>query len=653
MPRLPPFVLTARSSLTAVLVVLLSSLVVVGQVIGAGRSSGPEAALAAPVAVAFTAMGTLILAGIRGAVVGRLMLATGLVAVGGLVAASWSVWLPMHWVTQWAAWPPFALIFLTLLVFPDGRLPSPRWRPLAVWIVVTAAVATVAVAVAALDHPRTLLTEIDTPLTDRAQMLLRIGRVALLASAAGLAGVLWSLWHRWRRADGDVRLQLMCLLPAGGLFVVGLTLSIEGVTGGWALGAVAVPIAMTVAVLRYHLYDLDQIINRVVVWLVMTALIVVAFVGIVTAVRSVLFRGDTTRASLVATGLIAVTFEPLRRRVQIAVDRLLYGDRDDPYKVVAELGEVVGRTVEPDAVLPQLTEAVARLLRVPYVAIELDEDGHHIVAEYGPVPPVVQPFELVTHGETIGQLLVATRTRGSRFTRRETRLLRDIAMHAAVAAEGTKLVRDLRRSRERLVFAREEERRRLRRELHDGVGPSLSGMSMQLRAARRALPDDSPAGTLLTVLADDLRDCTIEVRQLVDQLRPAALDNGLGSGLRAECRRFDGLDLSVELCVTGELDGLPAAVEVAVYRIVAEALANVVRHAHARRCTVTVERSSALAVDVTDDGTGVDGASPRGVGLGSMRERATELGGTFVVRSASPSGTVVSVRIPLRAAAPA
>ncbi len=263
---------------------------------------------------------------------------------------------------------------------------------------------------------------------------------------------------------------------------------------------------------------------------------------------------------------------------------------------------------------------------------------------------MVQPFELVTHGETIGRLLVATRTRGSRFTRRETRLLRDIAMHAAVAAEGTKLVRDLRRSRERLVFAREEERRRLRRELHDGVGPSLSGMSMQLRAARKALPDDAPTGALLTVLADDLRNCTIEVRQLVDQLRPAALDNGLEPGLRAECRRFDGTDLSVELRVTGELDGLPAAVEVAVYRIVAEALANVVRHAHARRCTVTVERSSALVVDVTDDGTGVDGASPRGVGLGSMRERATELGGTFVVRPASPSGTVVSIRIPLRTA---
>ncbi|WP_327085611.1 sensor histidine kinase [Nonomuraea sp. NBC_01738] len=639
--------------MTAGLTLLLGGLVVVGQVTGAGGDSGPAAALAAPVALAFTPMGALILAGVRGAAVGRLMLATGLVAAGGLMAASWSVWLPAHWVTQWAGWPPFALIFLTLLVFPDGRLPSPRWRPLAVWIAVTAAVATVAFAVAAFDHPRTLLTEIDTPLTARAQTLLRIGGVAVLTSVAGLAGVLWSLWCRWQRADGEVRLQLMCLLPAGGLFVVGLALSVEGVSGGWALGAVAVPIAMTVAVLRYHLYDLDQIVNRAVVWLVMTVLIVAAFVGIVAAVRVVLFHADATQASLVATGLIAASFEPLRRRVQSGVDRLLYGDRDDPYKIVAQLGKVVGSTAEPNAVLPQLTAAVARSLRVPYVAIELAEGGSHIAAEHGSVPPDVQPFELVAHGETIGRLLVATRTRGSRFSRRDMRLLRDIAVHAAVAAEGTKLVRDLRRSRERLVLAREEERRRLRRELHDSVGPSLSGMSMQLRAARKALPDDSPTGAMLTVLADDLRNCTIEVRQLVDQLRPPALDNGLGPGLRAECRRFDGTDLSVDLRVTGDLDGLPAAVEVAVYRIVAEALANVVRHAHARRCTVAVQRSYALAVDVTDDGTGIDGGSPRGVGLDSMKERAAELGGTFLVRPAPSSGTVVSIRIPLRTAGPA
>ncbi|GAA1639034.1 hypothetical protein GCM10009733_040270 [Nonomuraea maheshkhaliensis] len=639
--------------MTACLTVLLCGLVVAGQLIGAGRDSGPEAALAAPVAVAFTPMGALILAGVRDSVVGRLMLATGLAAAGGLVAASWSVWLPAHWVTQWAGWPPFALIFLTLLVFPDGRLPSPRWRPLAVWIAVAAAVATIAFAVAALDHPRTLLTELDTPLTGRARLLLRIGGVAVLTCVAALAGVLWSLWYRWRRADGDVRLQLMCLLPAGGLFVVGLTLSLQGVSGGWALGAVAVPIAMTVAVLRYHLYDLDRIVNRAVVWLVMTVLIVAAFVGIVAAVRDVLFRGDATRASLVATGLIAVAFEPLRRRVQGGVDRLLYGDRDDPYKVVAELGEVVGSTAEPNAVLPQLTEAVARSLRVPYVAVELTEGGRHLAAEHGSVAPDVQPFELVAHGETIGRLLVAPRTRGSRFTRRETRLLRDIAVHAAVAAEGTTLVRDLRRSRERLVLAREEERRRLRRELHDSVGPSLSGMSMQLRAAMKALPADSPTGAMLTVLAEDLRNCTIEVRQLVDQLRPPALDNGLGPGLRAACRRFDGTDLSVDLRVTGELDGLPAAVEVAVYRIVAEALANVVRHARARRCAVTVERSSALAVEVNDDGSGIDGGSPRGVGLESMKERATELGGTFTVRPAPSSGTVVSIRIPLRTAGPA
>lgn len=648
MSRVPRFLLTMPALTVVAVVGTVGALIVVGQATGAGHSSTDDAMLTAPVAVAFTVMGALVLAGAQGAVVGRLMLAAGLAAFAALAGESWSVWLPMAWLSQWAWWPPFALIPLALLVFPDGRLPSPGWRSLAIWTAVSSGIASVAFAIAAFDHPRSLLNEIDTPLTARAHVLLRIGGVALVAALAGLVGVLWSLWYRWRRADGETRLQLMCLLPAGGLTIAGLALSVMGVPAAWAIGTVAIPVAMTVAVLRFHLYDLDQIVNRTVVWLVMTVLVVVGFVAIVVAIRDLLFRGDVTKSSLVATGLIAVAFEPLRRRVQAAVDHLLYGDRDDPYKVVVELGDLVGHTVEPNAVLPLLTGSVARSMQVPYVAVEVTEDGSsRVIAEHGRAATEVQPFDMIAHGEQIGRLLVATRSSGSRFTGRENRLLRDIATHAAVAAEGTKLVRDLRQSRERLVLAREEERRRLRRELHDGIGPSLAGMSMQLRAARRLLSEQSQVGSVLSALSQDLEDCTIEVRELVDQLRPPALDNGLEAGLRAECQRFDGPGLSVRLDINGSLDGLAAAIEVAVYRIVAEALANVARHAQASTCTVTVDRSTVLSVDIVDNGVGMTDSARRGVGLGSMQERAAELGGTCSIGPTTSTGTAVSIRIPL------
>jgi signal transduction histidine kinase len=650
MPPLPPALRSVRGCVASATAIGFGVLVLAGQLTGQGRETADEAALTAPIAVSFTAMGVLVLSGAPRSAVGRLMIAAGFAASAALLGNSWSTWLPLAWLSQWSWWPPFALIILALLVFPDGRLPSHRWRAVAVWTAVAATVSTVAFAVAAFDHPRNLLTEIDTPLTARAQLLLRIGGVGLLAAIGGLLGVLWALWHRWRVADGDTRLQLMCLLPAGGLFLAGLALSVLGLPGAWAIGAVAVPVAMTVAVLRYRLYDLDQIVNRSVVWLVMTLLVVVGFVGLVAVIRAVLFGGDATRASLAATGLIAVAFEPLRRWIQGAVNRMLYGNRDDPYKVIAQLRELLGQRVEPHALLPLVTETVARSLQLPYVAVELTEDSQRrLHAEFGKPVSAVEAFDMVVHGKKIGRLLVATRGPHSMFTRRESLLLRDIATDAAVAAEATRLVRDLQQSRERLVLAREEQRRRLRRDLHDGLGPSLAGMSMQVWTARTLLPQPSRVTDILEALAHDLDKCKSEVRQLVDELRPPALDNGLEAALREVCRSFDSPTLSVRLRVDQSLGELPAAVEVAVYRIVAEALTNAARHADASSCTVTVERSAGLAVEITDDGIGIDGSATGGVGLGSMRERAAELGGTCTVTAASTTGTVVSIRIPLSA----
>ncbi|MBW4705506.1 sensor histidine kinase [Micromonospora sp. RL09-050-HVF-A] len=619
---------------------------------------GP-AALTGTIAVAFTALGGLVLAGLPGHPVGRLMLAAGLVAGAAVLALSWPAVTPLAWLGQWLWWPPYGLIFLALLVFPDGRLPGRGFRPVAVGLVVTTVVVAVALAVAATSDPRGLLLSATTAADPTARLLVRVALLTVAVELLLVAAVLVGLARRWRRAVGEARQQLACLLAAGALFLLGFLLDWLNLSGAWVLMVIAIPGAMTLAVLRHRLYGLEQVINRTLVWLVMSLLVIAAFVGVVALLRDLVLRGDTSNASLVATGLIAVTFEPLRHRVQRGVNRLLYGDRDEPYAVLARLGDLLERTVQPEAVLPLLTGTIARSLQVPYVAVELGgehaDDGRpgRVHAAHGQATTALERFDMVTHGEWVGRLVVARRAAGTRFTPVERRLLSDVAMHASVAAATARLIRDLRDSRERLVTAREEERRRLRRDLHDGLGPTFAGMSMQVRAARKlATADQDRLTRILDGLADDLLTCTSEVRQLVDQLRPAALDRGLESALRAECQRFDGPTLTVRLSVADALHRLPAAVEVAAYRIVGEALANTARHAGATCCDVVVRRGRGLVVEVSDDGTGIVARRPGGVGLDSIRERAAELGGDCEFVDRSPHGTLVRVRLPLPPPAP-
>jgi signal transduction histidine kinase len=630
--------------------VAVVALVLVGQLTEAGRTVpvstiGPMTVLAA----SSTAMGAVVLAYLPRHLVGRLLALAGVVATVEVVAISWSRSEPLGWLSQWAWWPPFTLTFLALLVFPDGRLPSPRWRPLVATLVVTTTVGVVALAVAALDDSTLLIPgpPSDT-LSPLAGFSLMVAVFAVLLGLLSVLGVLWSLWRRWRSADGDSRLQLTCLILAVVLLALGIFLDVRDVPAGWALYAVALPVAMTVAVLRYHLYDLDRLVNRSLVWLLMTLLVIVGFVVLVSILRNAVTDIDDSHASLVATGMIAVTFDPLRQRVQHGVNRLLYGDRDDPYKVIAQLGDLLEHTADPTAVLPSLVDTIAQSLQVPYVAIELEsQHGANVVASHGtPVTPA-ESFDMLAHGQRMGRLLVGTRTSGAHFVHRECRLLQNVAAHAAVAAEATRLISDLRDSRERLIVAQEEERRRLRRDLHDGVGPSLAGMSMQVRAARKVVVGQERVEHILANLDEDLRRCNAEMRVLVDRLRPPALDRGLEAALRGECARFDSTALTVRLDVSGSLEGLPAAVEVVAYRILSEALANVARHSQARTCWVTVVRDEVLVLVVQDDGVGLGHQVRRGVGLSSMQERAAEIGGTCQVTSADGSGARVEIRLPV------
>lgn len=361
--------------------------------------------------------------------------------------------------------------------------------------------------------------------------------------------------------------------------------------------------------------------------------------------------------ALLATGLIAVLFAPLRDRLQRGVNHLMYGERDDPYKVLSGLGERLETTLAPKAVLPALTETVAGALKLPYAAITLKHNGDGFVqaAEYGrkvEADEELFSMPLTYQKEIVGELLFAPRSPGEAVTKPDLRLIENLARQAGVAAHAVRLTADLQRSRERLVTAREEERRRLRRDLHDGVGPQLAALMLELETASELVSDNPEASSLIARLSERTRETVSDIRRSVHALRPPSLDElGLVGALRETAVQYNRGGLRMSVDVPEELPPLPAAVEVACYRIAQEAMTNVVRHAQARNCSVRIvldEEASVLSVEVEDDGRGIDDHDRAGVGMSSMRERAEELGGRCSVLAPPGSGTRLRALLPCR-----
>lgn len=438
----------------------------------------------------------------------------------------------------------------------------------------------------------------------------------------------------------------------------------------WWVTLIIVPATLTISILRYRLWDIDLIIRRTVVYGTLTASTMLLYVFLVATVGSLFEAAVHPVIALLATGLVAVIFQPLRERLQRAVDHLAYGERDDPYAVLSHLGQRLSATLVPDAVLPAIVETIAQALKLPCVAISLREgENFKIVAAYpassAPTPQKErrkppgdqikgEVLPLVYQGETIGRLIFSPRTPGEPFTPLERRLLEDISQQAGVAAHAVRLTADLRHSRERLVTAREEERRRLRRDLHDGLGPQLASQTLTLSAARTLLRRDPEAADALLVEAmRHAQGAITDIRRLVYDLRPPALDDlGLVAALRAQAAQYEPSGVRISVVAPARLPPLPAAVEVACYRIAQEALTNVVRHAHAHSSQVCLALQNsgapALLLEIADDGIGLDGEHRPGVGLTSMRERAEELGGTCAVQGGTGEGTRVTARLPLQ-----
>ena len=429
-----------------------------------------------------------------------------------------------------------------------------------------------------------------------------------------------------------------------------------------------IPLSIGFAVLRQRLWDIDVLINRTLVFGALTACVVGIYAIVVGTLGYLLqeARGNFL-VTLLAAGFVAVLFAPLRDRLQRGVNRLMYGERDDPYGVLTRLGRRLEAAIEPGAVLPTVVETVAGALRLPYAAIAMRrEDGFEVAAAHGSPTGEEIAVPLNYAGETVGQLLLSPRAPGEEFTQADRRLLEDLARQAEVAVHAVGLTADLQRSRERLVSAREEERRRLRRDLHDGLGPTLATLSLGLDVALKMLANDPrEAEALLRELKSQTQGAVVDIRRLVYGLRPPALDDlGLVPAIREQASKHgrladdpatfgrgagnNALTFSVE--APDELPPLPAAVEVAIYRIVQEALTNVVRHSEAGACRIRLSINDAeneLGLEIADDGIGIPEDRLAGVGMSSMAERAAELGGACAVEREPEGGTRVVARFPL------
>jgi signal transduction histidine kinase len=421
-----------------------------------------------------------------------------------------------------------------------------------------------------------------------------------------------------------------------------------------------VPITIGVAVLRYRLWDIDLLINRTLVYGLLTVSIIGLYLLVVVGLGTLFSLLGNLLLSLLGTGLVAVLVQPLRQRLQRAVNHLMFGERDEPYRVLARLGRRLEATLDTESLLlPTIVQTVAQALKLPSVAITSKQQGEDVlVASTGEAsrePRARVP--LVAQSEHVGDLWLSARTPGDPLTPADLRLLHDLAPQIAVAVQTVRLTtelkqltEDLQRSRTSLITAREEERRRLRRDLHDGLGPTIASLTFKIDAARNLLPRESErADRLLEEVRDQTQETLVQIRRLVYDLRPPALDElGLLSALRERAASYQHQGLQIFIEAPECLPPLPAAVEVAAYRIAQEALTNVVRHAGAQQCFLSLRlRDRVLTLQITDDGKGIAPEHRIGVGWLSMQERAVELGGRCTITSASSGGTTIQVSFPL------
>lgn len=614
------------------------------------------------VAVAFALVGGVVAASGRGGAVGWVCLAVAVCQAGSLLASQVGRYgvltnpgrVPgaagLVWIDSWLWFVGIGLSITVLVnVFP-GTPSGPLPRTLSGLGIVGIALFCIAAATDAWSRRgRTLLVAPED--TDFAVFEV-IGLGLVIVAAVGSAIF---LVVRMLRSTGRERHQLQLVALAGAVAVGVLG---AGTVALDSLGAVSelvalplVPAAIGVSVVRRRLYDLEVIVSRSLVYAVLTAAVGLAY-GIAVAASSIAFGTDGHPLGVVAaSAAIAVSFGTLRTRVEQFVERRLFGLRRDAGGALAILADRLASVGNLRQVMSAVVDAVAEALKLSYVHLEVYGEGTADAVTAGRATSTTAFVELIDQGQSIGRLTIGMR--GGHIDRESHRAITQMAGSVAASLHAAQLTAELQQARERLVASLEDERRRLRRDLHDGLGPSLAGILFQLEALTNVVdPEPGPAWPLLHDLRSEVRTLVGDTRRIVHGMRPPALDDyGLAEALRRYAARLSagtnayGMVLEVE--GPADLGKLPAAVEVAAFRIVTEATTNVVNHARARRCTVRLGRSDALHLAVIDDGVGIDPGTASGIGLRSMHERAAEVGGWLRINAGVDGGTAVVASLPL------
>lgn len=542
-----------------------------------------------------------------------------------------------------------ALLIWVPLLFPDGHPPT-RWlRPVA-WAGLAPVLSTIAIGVIVWNRRGTeFLVGPDPshPFPPLVGFLDRWTITFVLTWVPWLA--LASVVLRYVRADEEMRRQLRWFAIAAVTLVVTL-LGDHFEHPRWLRLVNSlpwVPAAIGVALVRERLYGIDVIIRRSVVYGGLAAGVVAIYTALVGGASEFLGVSGLV-PSLAATALVAILFQPAKQRLEGVAERLVFGGRRDPKLALARLSKTVQVTSESEA-LPNLCRTVIEAARLNGARI-LTTTG--LTGEAGSEAGTNVEIPLVHQGEDVGVLILNLAPGERRLSKAEDKVVAQLAPLLAATVHALALAQELKAARERLVTTREEERRRLRRDLHDGLGPALSAITMEIQAARALLAvDRGDAEEVLKSAEEWARGAIGEIRRVAHGLRPPVLDQlGLKRAIEEHASSLEqnvpGGTFTVSINAPSELDSLPAATEVAAYMIVLEALTNAVRHSGARRCTIDIGVNDELRVEIADDGTGLRSDFRPGVGLSSMRERAAELGGSLLVEPGD-SGVRVVARLPL------
>jgi signal transduction histidine kinase len=592
---------------------------------------------------------------------------------GLLPAALWGYWLnQVAWIILFTQ-----LMVLLPLVFPDGRLLSRRWM----MVVGLAVIPVIAVLAVSLDPTAT--APLPNPagvkaLHGLANALIQSPLVLLFPAAALLA--IASLVLRFRRGAERERQQLKWLMVAVSLLLVAYAVQqsiFPALRNGplLPLAAMALPIAIGIAVLRYRLYDIDLIINKAVVYGGLAAVITAVYVLIVVIAGALIGSSQRFVLSLLATAVIALAFQPLRQRAQHFANRLVYGKRATPYETLSQFSAHLSQTYSDEDILDRMSRILAQGTGAERAEVWVRAGPRLLLASSSPPVNGDGPQELrmrdgalpelhrdtiaeVSHqGELLGALALNTK-RGESLNTVEQKLVTDLAGQAGLLLKNVGLNRellarldDLRASRQRLVSAQDEERRRLERDLHDGAQQQLVALKIKLGLADALAQPDTKVRALITQLKQDADDALDTVRELARGIYPPLLaSDGLEAALRAQIRRVTvPVDLQLD-----EIPRQPREVEGAIYFCCLEALQNVAKYAHATRVCLRLRTEDAvLAFRVEDNGKGFDPATvPYGSGLQNIRDRLEALGGSLEVTSVPGQGTTIQGRVPVGLASP-